>query len=105
LYTNEDGLRFFPDKHKSVQKNRNCFESQSIKIKKIHFVLVFIAFYYSFNRLTDFNRPSYENTRPHAKTAFRNKTAMDISAYPTVLYTVGLVCNGQIQQSKTLVKQ
>ena len=32
-------------------------------------------------------------------------TTLDISSYPTGLYSVALVCNGQIQQSKTLAKQ
>lgn len=33
------------------------------------------------------------------------QATLDISAYPTGLYSVVLVCNGQIQQSKTLAKQ
>ncbi|MCB0466310.1 MAG: S8/S53 family peptidase [Aequorivita sp.] len=32
-------------------------------------------------------------------------TNLDISSYPAGLYSVALVCNGQIQQSKTLAKQ
>lgn len=32
-------------------------------------------------------------------------TTLDISSYPTGLYSVALVCNGQVQQSKTLAKQ
>lgn len=33
------------------------------------------------------------------------QTTLDISTYPVGLYSVALVCNGQIQQSKILVKQ
>ena len=33
------------------------------------------------------------------------QTTLDISTYSTGLYSVALVCNGQIQQSKTLAKQ
>ncbi|HPE82243.1 MAG: hypothetical protein KDC94_01710 [Aequorivita sp.] len=33
------------------------------------------------------------------------QTTIDISSYPTGLYSVALVCDGQIQQSKTLAKQ
>jgi hypothetical protein len=33
------------------------------------------------------------------------QTTIGISSYPTGLYSVALVCNGQIQQSKTLAKQ
>jgi hypothetical protein len=33
------------------------------------------------------------------------QTTLDISSYPMGLYSVALVCNGQIQQSKTLAKQ
>lgn len=32
------------------------------------------------------------------------QTTLDISSYPMGLYSVSLVCNGQIQQSKTLIK-
>lgn len=33
------------------------------------------------------------------------QATLDISAYPTGLYSVALVCDGEIQQSKTLVKE
>ncbi len=33
------------------------------------------------------------------------QTTLNISNYSTGLYSVALVCNGQIQQSKTLAKQ
>lgn len=33
------------------------------------------------------------------------QTTVDISSYPTGLYSVSLICNGQIQQSKILSKQ
>ena len=91
---------------------------------------------------THFNRPKYENTRPHAPTPTRPHTqvvnydaedatsaylmvtntsngtsnnyildvqqssvSIDVSTYTTGLYNIILVCDGEIQNSKTLLKQ
>ena len=34
-----------------------------------------------------------------------NETTFDVSNYPTGFYTVALVCDGQITDAKTLIKQ
>ncbi len=56
-------------------------------------------FYYNFNRSTDFNRPNYENTRPHVHTS-----TLDLILVILCVLTSGLIISQNRQEYYVIAK-